>query len=74
MMNNRFIQNPTEECIKEVGGLFCLQDAVIVLDTIEVEHIMAGSENTVILYGKATGANRCADAIEDAVLHCCAVA
>ena len=74
MMNNRFVQNPTEECIKEIGGSFCLQDAVIVLDTIDVEQIMACSENTVILYGKATGANRCADAIEDAVFHCCTVA
>ena len=74
MMNNRFIQNPTEECIKEVGASFCLQDAVIVLDTIDVEQIVAGSENAVILYGKAIGANRCAYAIEDAVLHCCSVA
>ena len=51
MMNNRFIQNPTKECIKEIGDSFCLQDAVIVLDIIDVEQIMAGSENAVILYG-----------------------
>ena len=73
-MKNRFIQNPTEECIKEIGGEFSLQDAIIALDANDVEQIMAGSDNSVILYGKATGTNRCADAIEDAVLHCCSVA
>ena len=35
---------------------------------------MAGADNAIVLTGRATGSNRLADAIEDAVLHTCSVA
>ena len=73
-MKHRFILNPTEEDIKEIGEAFCLRDAVVALDASDVQEVLENAENAIVLYGKASGANRCADAIEDAVLHCCAVA
>ena len=36
--------------------------------------MLEGADNAIVLNGKATGHNRCANAIEDAVLHTCAVA
>ena len=35
---------------------------------------MEGADNAIVLHGKATGYNRCADAIEDTVLHICTTA
>ena len=40
----------------------------------DVRELMDGAENAIILSGKATGSNRCGDAIEDAVLHTCSIA
>jgi len=73
-MKNRFWIKPTEDDIKEIGAIFNLQDAVIALDALDVREVMDGADNTILLCGKATGNNRCADAIEDAVLHTCGVA
>lgn len=73
-MRNQFFFNPNDCNIKEVGELFCLQDAVITVDSSDVKEIMEDAENTIILFGKASGNNRLADAIEDAVLHTCSVA
>lgn len=73
-MKNRFFEKPTEDNIKEIGENFHLRDAVIAIDSNNVKDIMADAENAIILTGKATGSNRCADAIEDAVLHTCSVA
>ena len=73
-MRNRFFEKPTEDDIKEIGEYFCLRDVVIAVDTNDLMEIMANAENTIVLTGKATGRNRCADAIEDAVLHTCSVA
>lgn len=72
-MKNRFIEYPNENNIKEIGKYFCLHDAVIAIDSSDVKEIMDGAENTIVLSGKATGSNRCGDAIEDAVLHTCSV-
>ena len=72
-MKNRFIEYPNENNIKEIGEYFCLHDAVIAIDSSDVKEIMDGAENTIVLSGKATGSNRCGDAIEDAVLHTCSV-
>ncbi len=73
-MRNRFFEKPTEDDIKEIGAYFCLRDVVIAVDTNDLMEIMANAENTIVLTGKATGSNRCADAIEDSVLHTCSVA
>lgn len=73
-MRNRFFEHPNESNIKETGSSFCLSDAIIALDTSDVDEIMGGAENAIVLSGKASGSNRCGDAIEDAVLHTCEVA
>ena len=73
-MKNQFLEKPTEDNIKETGECFCLRDAVVSLDANDVKEIMADAENAIVLTGKATGSNRLADAIEDAVLHTCSVA
>ena len=52
----------------------CLSLRDTVLDCNDVKEIMADTTNTIVLTGKATGNNRLADAIEDAVLHTCSVA
>ena len=73
-MKNQFLEKPTEDNIKETGELFCLRDAVIALDANDVKDIMGGADNAIVLTGRATGSNRLADAIEDAVLHTCSMA
>lgn len=73
-MRNQFFEKPTEDNIKETGELFCLRDAVIALDGNDVKDVMADADNAIVLTGRATGSNRLADAIEDAVLHTCSVA
>ncbi len=73
-MKNQFLEKPTEDNIKETGELFCLCDAVIALDANDVKDIMADADNAIVLTGRATGSNRLADALEDAVLHTCSVA
>lgn len=73
-MKNRFFEHPNENNIIETGELFSLYDAVIAIDTSDVNEIMAGAENAIVLAGQATGRNRCGDAIEDAVLHTCNIA
>ena len=73
-MKNQFFEKPTEDNIKETGELFCLRDAVIALDGNDVKYVMADADNAIVLTGMATGSNRLADAIEDAVLHTCSVA
>lgn len=73
-MKNRFFEHPNESNIKETGEHFCLHDAVIAIDNSDVRELMDGAENAIVLSGKATGINRCGDAIEDAVLHTCSIA
>ena len=73
-MKNRFLENPTEDDIMEIGEEFLLRDAVVAIDSSDIREIMEEAENAIILTGKATGRNRCADAIEDAVLHTCSMA
>lgn len=73
-MRNHFVLKPTDDFIMEIGKTFNLRDAVIALDANDVKTVMRDAENSIILHGKATGNNRCADAIEDAVLHTCSVA
>ena len=73
-MKNRFFEHPNESNIKETGVHFCLHDAVIAIDNSDVRELMDGAENAIFLSGKATGSNRCGDAIEDAVLHTCSIA
>ena len=73
-MKNQFLEKPTEDNIKEIGERFCLRDAVVAIDGNDVNAVMANAENSIVLSGKATGSNRLADAIEDAVLHTCTVA
>ena len=73
-MKNQFLEKPTEDNIKEIGECFCLRDAVVAIDGNDVNAVMANAENSIVLSGKATGSNRLADAIEDAVLHTCTVA
>ena len=70
-MKNSFFEKPTEDNIKETGELFCFRDAVIALDGNDVKDVMTGADNAIVLTGRATGSNRLADAIEDAVLHTC---
>ena len=73
-MKNLFFENPNDEDIKEIGEIFYLRDAIIPIDSSDINEVLEGADNTIVLYGKATGRNRCADAIEDAVLHTCFVA
>ncbi len=73
-MKTRFLDKPTEDNIKEIGAYFCLRDAVIAVDANDLMEVMGNAGNTIVLSGKGTGSNRCADAIEDAVLHTCSVA
>ena len=73
-MKNLFFENPNDEDIKEIGDIFYLRDAIIPIDSSDINEVLEGADNTIVLYGKATGRNRCADAIEDAVLHTCFVA
>ena len=73
-MKNLFFENPNDEDIKEIGDLFYLRDAIIPIDTSDIKEVLEGADNAIVLHGKATGRNRCADAIEDAVLHTCAIA
>ena len=73
-MKNLFFENPNDEDIKEIGDLFYLRDAIIPIDTSDIKEVLEGADNAIVLHGKATGRNRCADAIEDAVLHTCFVA
>jgi cell division GTPase FtsZ len=73
-MKNRFFEHPNESNIKEIGEHFCLHDSVIAIDNSDVMELMDGAENAIVLSGKATGSNRCGDAIEEAVLHICNIA
>ena len=73
-MKNLFFENPNDEDIKEIGEIFYLLDAIIPIDTSDIKEVLEGADNAIVLHGKATGRNRCADAIEDAVLHICFVA
>ena len=73
-MKNRFFEHPNESNIKETGVHFCLHDAVIAIDNSDVRELMDGAENAIFQMCKATGSNRCGDAIEDAVLHTCSIA
>lgn len=73
-MKNLFFENPNDADIKEIGNKFYLRDAIIAIDTSDIKEILEGAENAIVLHGKATGHNRCADAIEDAVLHTCTAA
>lgn len=73
-MKNLFFENPNDEDIKEIGEIFYLRDAIIPIDTSDIKEVLEGADNAIVLHGKATGRNRCADAIEDAVLHTCFVA
>ena len=73
-MKNLFFENPNDEDIKEIGDIFYLRDAIIPIDTSDIKEVLEGADNAIVLHGKATGRNRCADAIEDAVLHICFVA
>ena len=73
-MKNLFFENPNDEDIKEIGEIFYLLDAIIPIDTSDIKEVLEGADNAIVLHGKATGRNRCADAIEDAVLHTCAIA
>ena len=73
-MKNLFFENPNDADIKEIGEIFYLHDAIIPIDSSDIKEVLEGADNVIVLHGKATGRNRCADAIEDAVLHTCAVA
>ena len=73
-MKNLFFENPDDANIKEIGEIFYLRDAIIPIDASDIKEMLEGADNAIVLHGKATGHNRCADAIEDAVLHTCAVA
>lgn len=73
-MKNLFFENPNDEDIKEIGDIFYLRDAIIPIDTSDIKEVLEGADNAIVLHGKATGRNRCADAIEDAVPHICFVA
>lgn len=73
-MRNRFFEHPNEDNIRETGENFCLHDAVIAIDHSDVKELLDNAENAIVLSGKATGSNRCGDAIEDAVLHTCSIA
>ena len=73
-MKNLFFENSNDEDIKEIGDIFYLRDAIIPIDASDIKEMLEGADNAIVLHGKATGHNRCADAIEDAVLHTCAVA
>ena len=73
-MKNLYFENPNDEDIKEIGDIFYLRDAIIPIDTSDIKEVLEGADNAIVLHGKATGRNRCADAIEDAVLHTCAIA
>ena len=73
-MKNLFFENPDDANIKEIGEIFYLRDAIIPIDTSDIKEVLEGADNAIVLHGKATGRNRCADAIEDAVLHTCFVA
>ena len=73
-MKNLFFANPNDANIKEIGEFFYLRDAIIPIDTSDVKDVLEGADNAIFLHGKATGHNRCADAIEDAVLHTCTIA
>ena len=73
-MKNLFFENPNDEDIKEIGEIFYLLDAIIPIDTSDIKEVLEGADNAIVLHGKATGRNRCADAIEDAVLQTCAIA
>ena len=73
-MKNLFFENPNDEDIKEIGEIFYLLDAIIPIHTSDIKEVLEGADNAIVLHGKATGRNRCADAIEDAVLHTCFVA
>ena len=73
-MKNLFFENPNDADIKEIGEIFYLHDAIIPIDSSDIKEVLEGADNVIVLHGKATGHNRCADAIEDAVLHTCAIA
>lgn len=73
-MKNLFFENPNDADIKEIGEIFYLHDAIIPIDSSDIKEVLEGADNAIVLHGKATGHNRCADAIEDAVLHICFVA
>ena len=65
-MKNLFFENPNDANIKEIGEIFYLRDAIIPIDTSDIKDVLEGADNAIVLHGKATGYNRCADAIEDA--------
>lgn len=73
-MKNLFFENPNDADIVEIGEIFYLHDAIIPIDSSDIKEVLEGADNAIVLHGKATGHNRCADAIEDAVLHTCAIA
>ena len=73
-MKNLFFENPNDEDIKEIGDIFYIRDAIIPIDTSDIKDVLEGADNAIVLHGKATGYNRCADAIEDTVLHICTIA
>ena len=73
-MKSLFFDPPNDANIKEIGEIFYLRDAIIPIDTSDIKDVLEGAANAIVLHGKATGYNRCADAIEDAVLHICTIA
>ena len=73
-MKNLFFETPNDANIKEIGEFFYLRDAIIPIDTSDIKDVLEGADNAIVLHGKATGYNRCADAIEDTVLHICTIA
>lgn len=62
-MKNLFFENPDDANIKEIGEIFYLRDAIIPIDASDIKEMLEGADNAIVLHGKATGHNRCADAI-----------
>lgn len=71
---NRFYENPKDDIVVEVDEMFNVCNGVIGVGIEEVQAVISGADNVIVLTGKANGANRLADSIEDAVLHLCQTA
>lgn len=73
-MRNIFYSHPTNDIIVDVEQMYNIHDGVIYVGIEDVDKVVSGAKNVIVLYGKGAGNNRISNALEDAVLHTCTVA
>lgn len=65
-MNNLFLECPNGIVTEELNEFLCAQDWIVQISLSDVNGIIAEATNAIVLSGKGSGINRCADAIREA--------